>query len=344
MKRWEKLQNGLKDGSLDALLIEDPIDLFYLTGFHLSAGKLFVDVTGAHLIVDGRYYESCASKASIPVILAQENALKDLLTSSQVKSLGFSKDNTTYQRFLELQQLPIKLIPVENPVKKLRSIKDKAEIEALRNAANLAKQGVEVVSNHLKEGISETELAIELEIFWKRKGGEGVAFEPIIAFGPNTSMPHYRAGSAILQKGQHVLVDIGVTLNHYQSDMTRVLFFGPPDPEMVKIYEIIQEAQQAALALCRPGTTLGTLDAAARDIISAKGYGSYFTHSLGHGIGLEVHEYPTLRNAPPFKDVPLEAGMAITIEPGIYLPGRGGVRYEDTIVITSNGYENLTAF
>ena len=141
-----------------------------------------------------------------------------------------------------------------------------------------------------------------------------------------------------------MLIDIGVTLNHYHSDMTRVVFFGEPDPLMEKIYTIVKKAQAAALSLCCAGARIGDLDAAARALIGSKGYGEYFTHSLGHGIGLEVHEPPTLRNKAPYFDMLLEPGMAITIEPGIYLPEKGGVRFEDTVVVTSAGYENLTQF
>jgi Xaa-Pro aminopeptidase len=212
----------------------------------------------------------------------------------------------------------------------------------LRKAANLGTEGFEYLLEIIREGISEAELAVELEIFWKRKGSRGLSFQPIIAFGASSSMPHWRASSARLKKGDAILIDIGVHYHHYHSDMTRVVYFKEADPKMVEIHSIVQEAQQLALSLCKPGVKIGELDKTARDSITKRGYGAHFTHSLGHGIGLEIHELPTLRSGSPQSDLLLEPGMCITIEPGIYLAGVGGVRLEDTVVITESGYENLT--
>lgn len=356
MTHLHQLQTRLPNYQVDSLLIDDPINLYYLTGLDLSAGKLLVCPHKAFLLVDSRYVEACARVTSIPVILLDETALEKLLTEQLplLKSLAFLQDVTSYQAYLDLQKLvekisfsqqgrhTISLIPLSNILKEIRSVKDHHEMELMRKAAALGFQGFELICSKLKEGISEKELACEVEIFWKLKGAEGVAFTPIIAFGENSSMPHYRAGNKILSKGQHVLIDIGVTLDHYHSDMTRIVFFGDPDPLIFELYQIVQEAQAAALSLCRAGAKIGDLDTAARSLIAKRGYGEYFTHSLGHGIGLEVHEFPTLRNKPPVADLLLDPGMILTIEPGIYLPGKGGVRFEDTIVITSLGYENLT--
>ena len=195
----------------------------------------------------------------------------------------------------------------------------------------------------LKEEISEAELALELEFFWKKRGAKKLAFDPIIAFGANSSMPHYRAGLAKLQSHTSILIDIGVVLSHYHSDMTRVVHFGTPTSVIEKIYSIVEEAKARALALCCPGTLVGELDRAARDWIASQGYGERFTHSLGHGVGLDIHEPPTIRDSGLYRTLPLQPGMVITIEPGIYLPGIGGVRLEDTVLITENGHENLTA-
>ena len=153
-------------------------------------------------------------------------------------------------------------------------------------------------------------------------------------------MPHYKGGSTALKKGDAVLLDIGVNWHRYHSDMTRVVFFGKPKPKILEIYEIVLAAQLAALELCRPGSKIGELDEAARDYIASKNYGEYFTHGLGHGVGLEIHEAPSVRSKGPDKNLKLEEGMAITIEPGIYLPGVGGVRIEDTVIITKKGHEN----
>lgn len=344
-KRLNGLQKAIQDHNADAILIEHPVNLFYLTGQQFSTASLLVHTKGACLLADNRYYEVCKKNLSIPVVLSDQTSLKQLLSSEEfgfIKTLGFDSENTSYKRFEELSKFTIDLKPFEDPVKNLRMIKDEEEIQLLKEAADLGSQGFDYICSLLKEGITEIELAQELEIFWKRKGGSGVAFDPIIAFGPNSSMPHYRAGNDKLFRGKHVLIDIGVNYHHYHSDMTRIVFFGEPDPKIVEIFHIVEKAQLAAIALCRPGFTMGEIDNLARGHIMRQGYGDYFKHGLGHGVGLEIHEAPTIRNKAPFKDMLLQPGMVITIEPGIYLPGIGGIRIEDTIVITEDKNENLT--
>ena len=351
-ERLKGVQTILSKNKIDALLIDHPKDLLYLTGIELSAGKLLATRNGAHLLVDGRYIEKCKRESPIPVILAQDNSLQELLASPNLEKIGFDSEQTSFKAYKDLDKIifqinkidnkNLNLVPIDNPIKQLRSIKDATELRLMNEAAILGSEGFDYVCLLLKEGITEAEVALKLEIFWKERGGKSVAFDPIIAFGPNSSMPHYRAGNVKLTKGQPVLIDIGVTLKNYHSDMTRTLFFGPPDPKLIEIYDIVKEAQQKALDLCKPGISVGALDEAARKLIASKGYGENFSHSLGHGIGLDVHEYPIIRNKSPYKEQVLEPRMVITIEPGIYLPDIGGVRIEDTIVITKGGYINLT--
>lgn len=355
--RLKKLQHSLFSLSCDALLIEDTINIFYMTGLNLSAGKLLVDKKNAYLIVDNRYFEICKKASPFPVLKAENFSFEKHFASkefSHISTLAIDSDKISHKAFLSLKSMIekvnqarennpfLELIPIDNPVKELRKIKDSQEINLLREAAILGSLGFDYVRSLLKEGITELEVAIALEIFWKQRGGRNVSFDPIIAFGANSSMPHYRAGNQYLKAGDTVLIDIGVCLNHYHSDMTRTIFFGDPDPRIKTIHKIVQQAQQTALSRCRPGTLLGDLDAAARKYIDSEGYGEFFIHSLGHGIGLEIHEFPIIKNAEPYKDLPLVPGMVVTIEPGIYLPGIGGVRIEDTIVITNDGYESLT--
>jgi len=322
------------------------VNLYYLTGMKLSDGRLLVHEKGAHLFVDGRYYENCQRAKVCTVVRAEPGTFRDTLDSDDfqfIETLGFDGDNTSYNRYLRLrEQLSVSLLALDNPVRAMREIKDDGEIALLREAAALGSEGFDFVCSQLREGITEEEVARELEVFWKRKGGKALAFDPIIAFGAHSSMPHYTVGSRDLREGDVVLIDIGVNLQHYHSDMTRVVFFGKPHPELLAIYRIVQRAQEMALALCRPGTSVGELDAAARDFIGGYGFGEHFTHSLGHGVGLEIHESPTLRNRLPHSEKVLEEGMVITVEPGIYLPGVGGVRLEDTVVIIKGGHENLT--
>jgi Xaa-Pro aminopeptidase len=349
--RLERLRRLLTSLPCDALLIEHPTHLLYLTGLELSTGKLLISEHKECLIVDGRYFEKSCLQTLYPVQLLKEDLFKQLMTSFQIHQLGFDEHQTTYHAFLSLtqtaaslksQSYDLKIVPIESPVQKLRLIKDEDEISCLRAAARLGYQGYEFVVSQLREGITEAELAFELEFFWKKRGGSRLAFESIIAFGPNSSMPHYRAGDAKLKQDTAVLIDIGVVLAHYHSDMTRTIFYGTPPPLVQEIYTIVEEAKARALALCRPGTLIGELDRTAREWIASKGYRDYFTHSLGHGIGLDIHEPPTVRETGPYSCVSLQPGMVLTIEPGIYLPEIGGVRLEDTVLITETGYDNLT--
>jgi Xaa-Pro aminopeptidase len=349
-QRIKNLQQHLKSKAIDAIIVEEPINLFYLTEQELSTGCLLVTQKSARLFVDSRYYEACKQNCALPVTLLKEGAIEKALASKHfedVKTLGFDSEATTYNRMLQLRSLlrksakdKVKLHPMKSPIKALRAIKSRDEIAALKRAAKLGSEGYDFVCGILKGGITESEVATELEIFWKRKGGKGLAFDSIIAFGANSSMPHYKPGNVKLKKGDPILIDIGVNVNHYHSDMTRVPFFGKPSKKLEEIYAIVLEAQEEALKLCMPGTKISALDAAARGIIAEHGYAKNFSHSLGHGIGLEVHELPFIRGT---NDAILEAGMVLTIEPGIYLERVGGVRIEDTVVITENGHDNLTA-
>lgn len=354
-KRVEQIQKSLIDDGCEGLIIDDQINLYYFTGLLLSAGSLLIHPQGATLIVDSRYYEQCQSNSPFPVELATPSfGVIDLISTEEMREihhLGFISDQTTYAAFQQFEKKiellnqnnhPLALKPVSNLPLKQRAIKDPVEIGMLKDAASLGSEGFDYVKSLLREGISEIEIAMELEVFWKRRGSKTIGFDPIIAFGENSSMPHYRAGHSKLKKGDCVLIDIGVNLNHYHSDMTRVLFFGDPNPSLKTIYEIVLRAQEEAIKLCRPNTLITDLDKAARSVIEVAGFGKKFTHSLGHGIGLDVHELPTLRKQNNTEFESLKEGMVITIEPGIYLPGTGGVRIEDTVVITNNGYENLT--
>ena len=351
-KRIQKVQESLRQTVKDALLLENPIDIFYLTGLELSRGSLLIHLEGAQLLVDNRYIEMCQERSPVPVILSDHLSIGQFLKQPEfafIHQLAFDSDHTLYHDFLDLQKSlsllcpQIELSSLACPLIPLRMIKEETEIALLRTVAQLGSEGFDyLVNSQLKDGVTEAELALELELFWKRKGAQGVAFTPIIAFGAHSARPHYRAGDYSLKRGMPVLIDIGVTYQHYHSDMTRTLFFGEPDPRLLSIYSIVKRAQELALEHCRPGVAIEEIDREARAYIKQMGYGAYFNHGLGHGIGLEIHEAPFLRNKPPYQEMTLAEGMVITVEPGIYLPNVGGVRIEDTILITAQGYENLT--
>lgn len=339
--RIRKIQKSLKSLNIDALLITSSQDLFYLIGLDISTGSLIVDKERAILVVDGRYIETCRKNLRIEVIAQAPGALSKALEKNE--RVGFSSDSTSYANFIKLREEineQRELIPLVKPIEKIRVIKEKKEIDLIKKSCDLCIKGFEFLYTRLEEGITEKALARELELFWISQGADRLAFEPIIAFGENGSMPHYRAANIPLKKGDSILIDIGVVLNHYASDMTRMAFYGTPDPRITEIYEIVKKAQEAAIAACRPGITSQNLYEIAMDVIREAGYAEAFLHSLGHGIGLDVHEFPILKKDP--SPCLLELGMVLTIEPGIYLPGVGGVRIEDMVLITKEGHTILT--
>ncbi|MES2344553.1 MAG: Xaa-Pro peptidase family protein [Chlamydiota bacterium] len=334
MKRIQQLQEQLSLWDVDGCLVENPIDLFYLTGLTLSTGSLLVCTDSVCLFVDGRYKAMVQETGVVPYgdILELDRHLKN-------KKIAFDSSTTVYQRFVKLEKTDCALKAIPGLTKELRVIKDSQEIAILKKSGKLALSGIEYVATLLKPGVTEKELAREFELFCLEGGASGLSFPPIIAFGSNSALPHYRSGNRVLQEGDIVLIDAGAILNNYCSDLTRMVFFGKEDPQLKKMYDSIREAHKAALSCCRPGTPLRVLDETARKSIEDAGLGELIVHGLGHGVGLEVHEFPSVNMKGDDKDVLLRAGMVITIEPGLYLPGKGGVRYEDTIIITDNGYE-----
>jgi Xaa-Pro aminopeptidase len=345
--RLKHLQNALKKGRLDACLIEQPLELFYFTGLKLSAGRLLINSTDALLLVDGRYLQIAQEKSPYKTALDSPEKFLSFCKSQRIQNLGFDSRHTSYDHFMRMQRLQkkegtkIKLIPSSPFFKHARAIKDKDEIQKLQKSAALLWKGFQCIRASLKKGIKEIEISKRFEIFCLECGADRLSFEPIIAFGPNSAMPHYRSGEARLKEGDIVLIDIGVSVDNYHSDMTRVLFYKKENAYLRHLYEIAKRAQQSALKLCRPGIKIKQLDIAARQVMCEENVEDLFVHSLGHGIGLEIHEFPRIKFDSEDKDVILENGMVFTLEPGLYVPNIGGVRYEDTILITSNGHKNF---
>ncbi|MBS0621669.1 MAG: aminopeptidase P family protein [Verrucomicrobia bacterium] len=313
-------------------LVEDPINLRYFTGLELSAGVL---LEGERLFVDGRYLEVAKERSPVPVELFSWEKLQ-YLTHVEVDTTTI----TAHRLEVLKEKLPCEITALPFACQRKRMIKKPEEIVALRKAADLGSLGFDDACNRLEEGISEKEVAKQLEIFWLNQGADGVAFSPIVAFGEHSALPHHRCSERKLKKGDTVLLDLGVKLNGYASDMTRVLFFGEPDQRILEIYSVVLEAFEKSKAALRPGMACLAVDEVARAHIAAAGY--EFVHSLGHGVGLEVHEAPVLSKREPWADVALQEGMVITVEPGIYLPQVGGVRLEDTFLITQGECESLT--
>lgn len=331
MARFDKLQQLIRD--FDFLFVDDPIDLFYLTGLSLSKGRLVAFSDRAILFVDGRYVERAKREAPC---LVQSTGLEQLL--SKYRKGAFDSLFTSFEehRLLQNQFPHIEWVPLPKPLKELRLFKEESEIAALRKASQLTAEGMRYLLPLFKEGVTEEELALEFEIFCRRKGASRLSFSPIIAFGENSAYPHYRAGKAKLQRDQIVLIDVGAVVDAYAGDSTRVFFFGRPHQELNRLYQLVQRAQKKAIAAIRPGVRLGELERLAREELQQEE--KFFVHGLGHGIGLETHEYPRLK-----EDVSLilKPGMVFTIEPGLYYPGLGGVRCEDAVLVTETGCDLL---
>jgi len=333
--RAEKVQRLLKEWEATECLIENPLNLFYLTGLRMSAGALLISRKKISLFVDGRYIEFAKRASPFPVYPLTE------ILSHVGKVTVFDSHLTSIDRFEKLKGWPTEWKPISEPLKRVRAIKEKEEIQALEKSAKLLWKGFLHLKKRLKVGVTEKEIAVEFEFFCRKNGAEALSFQPIIAFGKNTAYPHYRAGGAKLKKGDIVLCDLGVVVDGYHSDMTRTFFFGKADPRLIVLDSVVKEAHVAALKICKPGVRVGDLDAAACKVIQKAGLEKLIAHSLGHGIGLETHEFPRLKFKGEDDAVILKEGMVITIEPGLYLSGVGGVRHEDTVVMTQKGYKNF---
>jgi Xaa-Pro aminopeptidase len=329
--------------SLDAAIIENPVDLLYLTGLSLSKGILCITKTESILFVDGRYFEKAKREASCSVGLWEGESPWRWLTERRCASVAFDSAFTSYDQFVHLEKKrgAASLVPCSRLLKEQRGVKSQEELRALQNAADLTWEGYRHVIASLKEGISEEALAWEFESFVRTRGASSLSFEPIIAFGENSAYPHHRAGKSQLKQDQIVLIDVGAVLASYRGDLTRVHFFGRPDPALVEMLAWTRAAQEAAFRAVRPGALLGSVDRSARAIYVEKGVEALFSHGLGHGIGLETHEYPSLKMSGPDIEVPIAQGMVFTLEPGLYRPGVGGVRWEDIVVVTKEGARRL---
>lgn len=332
MDRIGKLKKNLEG----TLFIDDPIDLFYLTGLSLSLGRLVVTKENASLFVDGRYIAIAKEKAPCEVHL-----LSDLKKHVPSGPIAFDSDFLSYEEFLELQKSFPELIPTPQPLKELRVIKDEKEIAALKKAQALTRDGYQHIAGLLKEGVSEEDLALEFEFFCRKHGASKLSFEPIVAFGKNSAYPHHRAGKDTLKKNQIILLDLGCVVDGYAGDMTRCVFFGEVDAQLKQDYALIKGVQEKVIAQVVPGIAFGELNKMARAELDKAGVANLFTHGLSHGIGLDVHEYPRLKIKGGDANLVLQPGMTFTVEPGIYRPGLGGVRYEDVVLVTDKGHETL---
>lgn len=349
--RRNELWQKAKEHELDAFLVvnverSDGPNLRYLTGFTGSFGILALGEKPL-FITDSRYTEQAGKEVvDLPVEEVKGRWLPWL--AERLKALGVTKvgigpHRTSLHVYQELGRLAsgIEFVPRAGMIEDLRRVKSENEIERIAAAARLTDEGLRWIVDRLAPGQRERDVALDLEIWYRRRGADAVAFDLIVASGPGSAMPHYRPGERMLARGDAVLFDVGVQVDGYCSDLTRVVALGPPSAEVRDVYRIVLAANRAGLGAVRSGRVGKDVDQAARDLIAKAGYGEQFGHGLGHGVGLEVHEGPGVS---PVSEDTLAAGHVVTIEPGVYLPGRFGIRIEDLVAVTGDGCRVLSAF
>ncbi len=340
------LQKNLAE--YEAFLITSDVNRFYFTEFSSSAGAVFITKHNAYLLVDFRYGESAQKQVksckvvvfqrlteSIKAICQEEN-IHEILVEHNNMTLSISGYyQTEFQKFgVILSQRNI----LDDLINDLRIVKSSDEIDKIKTAQKITEQAYLEVLNYVKAGVTERRIALELEYLMRKKGADGISFDLITISGKNTSLPHGVPSDSIIQEGDFFLSDIGAIYCGYHSDMTRTVAVHHATDEMYKIYDIVAEAQTKALSKIKAGITAGLIDSTARNIIEKAGYGEYFGHATGHGVGLDIHEQPRVYKT---DTTVLQQGMVITVEPGIYLPDKFGVRIEDMAAVTESGYDNF---
>ena len=343
--RRSSLDLFFEEYALDAVLITDIRNIRYLCGFSGTEGALLISRGAAWFLCDSRYTAQARAEvlgADVRECTLRLETLYALAVENGFKRIGFEASHTSVTAFRKLAGVfsGIELIELGAVLDNVRLCKDASEIELLSSVAILASKSLESVLNLIKPGVLESEIALELEFEMRRRGADGRAFDFIVASGVRGAMPHGGASDKAIQSGELVTIDFGALKDAYHSDETVTVACGEPGPRAREIHAIVKAAHDLAIEQVRPGLGCKELDAVARDHIRERGYGEYFGHGLGHGVGLEIHEMPTLS---PRSEAVLKEGMVITIEPGIYIPGFGGVRIEDTLVVTSDGYRILTS-
>jgi Xaa-Pro aminopeptidase len=358
--RHTAIRRALGALSLDALIVSNATNIRYLTNHAGSAGTLVATPGAMHLLLDFRYREAvralqqsaaaCPSLQVWDVRASYDEALLDCLSEVGVTTVGFEATHLTVARHEWLvrtaaaRRLDLALRPTERVVEQARVVKDGGEVATLRDAARRLTPVAHAAFAMVQPGVSERAVAARIDSAIREAGYERTAFDTIVASGPNGALPHHRAGERLLERGDLVVLDFGGVLDGYCSDLTRTVALAPPSAEARRVHQAVREAQQAAIDAVKPGIATTDVDRAARRVLEAHGLGEAFGHGTGHGLGLDVHEDPRVtRPRADVAPVPLEPGMVFTIEPGAYLPGWGGVRIEDDVLVTDRGCEVLTS-
>jgi Xaa-Pro aminopeptidase len=345
MERLVKLRKKLKESEIDGILVTSSYNRRYITGFTGTAGVALITEKEAKLITDFRYIDQASEQAeNFEIVQHKASIIEEIanqLNELGIKKLGFEKSYVSFAQYEEykINFTNSQLVPVSGIIEDLRLLKDEQEIKILKDAAKIADAAFDHIITYIKPGLTELDVSNELEFFMRKQGAASSSFDIIVASGIRSAFPHGVATNKVIKKGELVTLDFGAYYKGYCSDITRTVAVGKPSSELEKIYQTVLEAQLRGMNGIKPGMTGKEADAITRDYITEQGYGEYFGHSTGHGLGMEVHEGPGLSMK---SDTILKPGMVVTVEPGIYISGVGGTRIEDDTVITENGNESLT--
>lgn len=345
MEKLVKLRDSFDQLGIDGVLVTDSINRRYLTEFTGSAGTVLISKTEAYLLVDFRYTSQANAQTKDFTVKEIDRAviyeeIANLAESLGIKKLGFEQQHVSYQYYAEFSKYAkADLVPLSGAVEKLRMFKNEDEIAKLKKAAEISDAAFSHILTVIRPGITEIEIANELEFHMRKLGATSSSFDMIVASGVRSALPHGVASEKVVEQGDMITLDFGAYYNGYCSDMTRTIAVGEPDPQLKEIYAIVSGALEHALSGIEAGMTGKEADALTRDFISEKGYGEYYGHGMGHGIGLYIHEDIFMN---PKCEQYIEEGMVLTVEPGIYIPNLGGVRIEDDIILKKDGIEIIT--
>jgi len=342
--RINHIKRILREGKVDGILITNLENIRYLSGFTGSDGAVMITENKGYFLTDSRYTTQAREEVSEFEVIQYKKkieGLSDLITDLGLKGIGFEAQDLTYQAHSKLAERVNEggLIPINERVKNIRTVKDDGEIGLIKRAIDIASTSLRENVRRIMPGNQEREIALELEFSMRRNGADSIAFDTIVVSGDRSALPHGKPSEKRIQRGDSVIIDYGAGYRGYYSDETRTFFCGKPNRRQKEVYQIVKDAHDKAISSVRPGIKAMEVDAITRGWIKDAGYGEYFGHGTGHGVGLAVHENPVI--GPESEDI-VEEGMVFTIEPGIYIPGWGGVRIEDMVLVTGNGCEVLT--
>ncbi|MCF6409097.1 M24 family metallopeptidase [Pseudalkalibacillus salsuginis] len=343
MDKLKSVRNRFEEVGIDGMVITSRSNRRYMTNFTGSAGIVIISEREAKLLTDSRYEEQAGEQAVNYEVVLYKRSVEELAEHVEkmgIKKLGIEKDYMTYGEYLQYRdKINVELVPLSGVIERLREIKSEEEINTIREAAKITDKAFTHIVELIRPGLAEKQVANELEYIMRKEGATSSGSDTIVASGYRSALPHGVASEKTIEKGEMVTLDFGAYYNGYRSDMTRTVAVGDPGEKLREVYQIVLEALNRGLSGIKPGLSTKEVDALPRDFIKAKGYGEYFGHGAGHGIGLDIHENPFFSTT---GNNVVQAGMVVTVEPGIYLPGIGGVRIEDDILITDNGIEVLT--